>query len=580
MADRVIQRNDTTARWQSINPVLAQGELGIVSDGAKGYKIGDGVTAWNNLEYPANPASIVQELGDSETAVISQKGVTDTFNKIGLLYHTGLETFYEKSSVYIDTLWKCDTSTGLWTSLVVNNRFDLPVERDSCFLVVTNDFSEVLIRTYGTDIDPDKDIILLVHSKTQGFTNGVLFHDYCCKEFGGKNYYSPLGYTIAETGRGINYNGDVIAATNYMYTQPFQLKRGDKVKIQVKGYELGVLCFINPDGTYYPILSNQVLKDSQVVSNYEYTIKQEGSYACSAYVNSLKIWVNTRNRLTKPNFTAGAIAGVRLPSVNPSILESVNLNHLDSFIYNGDTLYTPASITKVMSLIVASDYIKDPTERITVLSEDITSGSGNNLLANDILSWRDLFLDAMLPSSNSATKCIARTVGALILSNEGKQVTSAASVTRFVEEMNIKAKLIGMTNTHFDEPCGYPTTETQKLTVKDALKMVVYASSIKSINDAWSQKKATLTVYGANSRTISIVNDVSEEHTYGPYLILGGKPGQISQGSTATGTWVAILYSTKSGNSYGIAAIQTQGTSVYKQFSTVTEMCDYLDSIP
>lgn len=76
MADRVIQRNDTAARWQSINPVLAQGELGIVSDGAKGYKIGDGVTKWNDLEYPANPTSVVQELGSSENAVISQEVVS------------------------------------------------------------------------------------------------------------------------------------------------------------------------------------------------------------------------------------------------------------------------------------------------------------------------------------------------------------------------------------------------------------------------------------------------------------------------------------------------------------------------
>lgn len=80
MADRVIQRNDTAARWQSINPVLAQGELGIVSDGAKGYKIGDGVTAWNSLEYPANPTSVVQELGNSETAVMSQKAVTNSLS--------------------------------------------------------------------------------------------------------------------------------------------------------------------------------------------------------------------------------------------------------------------------------------------------------------------------------------------------------------------------------------------------------------------------------------------------------------------------------------------------------------------
>lgn len=53
MADRVIQRNDTAARWQSINPILATGEIGIEIDGAKGYKIGDGKTAWNDLPYPA-----------------------------------------------------------------------------------------------------------------------------------------------------------------------------------------------------------------------------------------------------------------------------------------------------------------------------------------------------------------------------------------------------------------------------------------------------------------------------------------------------------------------------------------------
>lgn len=80
MADRVIQRHDTAARWQSINPVLAEGELGIVIDGAKGYKIGDGVTAWNNLEYPANPTSVVQELGNDENAVMSQKAVTNSLS--------------------------------------------------------------------------------------------------------------------------------------------------------------------------------------------------------------------------------------------------------------------------------------------------------------------------------------------------------------------------------------------------------------------------------------------------------------------------------------------------------------------
>lgn len=74
--DRVLQRRDTAANWSSTNPILAEGELGIITDGAKGYKIGDGLTRWNALEYPANPTSVVGEFGDSEVAVINQKAVT------------------------------------------------------------------------------------------------------------------------------------------------------------------------------------------------------------------------------------------------------------------------------------------------------------------------------------------------------------------------------------------------------------------------------------------------------------------------------------------------------------------------
>ena len=79
MADRVLQRHDTAARWQQYNPVLAEGEIGIITDGAKGYKIGDGKTPWNSLPFPANPANVVQETGDSESAVMSQRSVSENF---------------------------------------------------------------------------------------------------------------------------------------------------------------------------------------------------------------------------------------------------------------------------------------------------------------------------------------------------------------------------------------------------------------------------------------------------------------------------------------------------------------------
>lgn len=45
---RIVIRNDTSANFQSINPILIKGEIGLELDTAR-YKIGDGSTAWNDL---------------------------------------------------------------------------------------------------------------------------------------------------------------------------------------------------------------------------------------------------------------------------------------------------------------------------------------------------------------------------------------------------------------------------------------------------------------------------------------------------------------------------------------------------
>ena len=43
-------RNDISTNWSLVNPILAKGEMGIETDSNK-FKIGDGVTSWNNLQY-------------------------------------------------------------------------------------------------------------------------------------------------------------------------------------------------------------------------------------------------------------------------------------------------------------------------------------------------------------------------------------------------------------------------------------------------------------------------------------------------------------------------------------------------
>ena len=73
---RMQQRKDTRAAWEAANPVLLDGELGLVSDDQGLYKMGDGVTPWNGLLYRGFDGSIVQETGSSTRSVMSQAAVT------------------------------------------------------------------------------------------------------------------------------------------------------------------------------------------------------------------------------------------------------------------------------------------------------------------------------------------------------------------------------------------------------------------------------------------------------------------------------------------------------------------------
>jgi hypothetical protein len=53
MAKRILIRRDTTPNWQSVNPILSNGELGIEikNDGTRKIKLGTGDIPWNSLDY-------------------------------------------------------------------------------------------------------------------------------------------------------------------------------------------------------------------------------------------------------------------------------------------------------------------------------------------------------------------------------------------------------------------------------------------------------------------------------------------------------------------------------------------------
>lgn len=80
--DRIQLRRDSSARWAEVNPILLEGEVGFETD-TRLRKIGDGVHRWNELDY-LKAEGIVQESGDGENVVMSQKAVSEMVNEIGV----------------------------------------------------------------------------------------------------------------------------------------------------------------------------------------------------------------------------------------------------------------------------------------------------------------------------------------------------------------------------------------------------------------------------------------------------------------------------------------------------------------
>lgn len=75
--DRIQFRRDTLDNWNSVNPILLEGEIGYVLDDPNLHKMGDGVHTWNQLPFRGFDGTIVQETGSNENAVMSQKATTE-----------------------------------------------------------------------------------------------------------------------------------------------------------------------------------------------------------------------------------------------------------------------------------------------------------------------------------------------------------------------------------------------------------------------------------------------------------------------------------------------------------------------
>lgn len=88
MATRIQQRRGTAAEWESENPILALGEIGFDTTN-ENIRIGDGVSAWNDLDSVSGPPG--PEGPQGPTGPTGPQGVTGPTGPTGPL---GRTTFY------------------------------------------------------------------------------------------------------------------------------------------------------------------------------------------------------------------------------------------------------------------------------------------------------------------------------------------------------------------------------------------------------------------------------------------------------------------------------------------------------
>lgn len=185
---------------------------------------------------------------------------------------------------------------------------------------------------------------------------------------------------------------------------------------------------------------------------------------------------------------------------------------------NGDERIYPASLTKIMTAIVAIEELDDLEKGIT-LDEDIFpelyagDATQAGFQAGETVRAIDLLYGAILPSG--AECCIG-------LANE-----IAGSEEAFVELMNQKAEKLGMEGTHFCDTTGLHDPEHYS-TVKDMAVLLKYAirnDTFREIIESARHSSGVTNVHPDGITYYSTMFKNLNDPTVTGGRILGGKTG-------------------------------------------------------
>lgn len=236
------------------------------------------------------------------------------------------------------------------------------------------------------------------------------------------------------------------------------------------------------------------------------------------------------------------------------------------FSSNEDTEHPLASLTKLMTGLVASEALKDK-DRVVVRESAIETEGDSGLFANESWSWRDLLSFTLMTSSNDGADALATVAGATWIQAPKEDVHDYEKVDAFVAQMNERARDLGLTHTSFSNATGLdvgPNREGARGTARDVSRLIAYI---------WEHEPAVLdytTEATAEFRSLDgyrhSATNTNEYVTQIPG-ILGSKTGYTD----LAGGNLAIVYD--SGLDHPIAVV-VLGSSRDGRFSDVQTLVD------
>lgn len=191
---------------------------------------------------------------------------------------------------------------------------------------------------------------------------------------------------------------------------------------------------------------------------------------------------------------------------------------------NGDERIYPASMTKVMTLIVAVENIKDLDNTTYTFGAEmlnelyIQGASVAGFSVGETVSARDLLYGAILPSGGDATNALAELV--------------AGGEDHFAVLMNEKVKELGLENTHFVTASGLHDDDHYS-TCHDIAKILQYAISnpeMRKILSTYTYTTASTPQHPEGIKLYSTTFQRMGTSEAEGVNILGGKTGYTNEG--------------------------------------------------